>query len=189
MATLRISRHDFLAAATQLRKIATRSKLRASEVVFDFDSDQASLSYAGSKNWIAAKCAGRGMVTISGLALETLALGAQQPGEPEIEISISDGMLRLGRQAVSCRWTQTPTPTLLLPVNASLADILALRHMHSQAEIEAAGFAPALAAAEDRKAQLVNRAADVLSPIGVTPTELDQFLTAKIKESVSSHAK
>lgn len=184
---LSVPRSELVAEAGRLLKLAVKSKLAKSELVMDFAEDSVALTLAGTTATLPAVCSGSGRVFASGLALKVLKEAARNLVSAEVSILVDERMLHVGRVGVSCWWVREPWAPILLPLNATLVDVLELRYLYSQAEIVAAGLERTLFEAEDRKARLIANATETLAPLGVSVAALDHLVTERIKEVAKRH--
>ena len=124
---------------------------------------------------------------MSGLALEALAMAGRGLGATDVPVRISAKMLHVGMVGFSCRWVEGQAAAILLPLNATLLDVLRLRYQCSLDEIMAAGLERTLFEAEERKAALIARAAETLEPLGISAPALDQLVIERIREDAKRH--
>lgn len=185
--TMIVSRRDLVAAAIQLRKLVKKAQLAKSELVLDFAQDSVALTLGVAKVTLPAIGCGSGRVFMSGLALDAVSMAANGLSAADVLVRIDEKMVHFGTTGVSCRWVREEPASILLPLNASLIDVLKLRYRYSQDEIAAAGLEQRLFEVEEAKAGLIARAAETLKPLGISSAALDHFVTERIREDAKRH--
>ena len=105
-------------------KLVRKSKLAKSELMLGFAQDNVTLTLAGTKATLPATCYDAGCVVSSGLALEALAMAGRGLGATDVPVRIGAKMLHMGMVGFSCRWVEGQPTAILLPLNATLLDVL-----------------------------------------------------------------
>lgn len=182
-----IPRSELVDSASRLVKLVRKSQLAKSELMLGFAKDSVTLTLAGTIATLPATCHDAGCIVLSGLALEALAMVGRGLGATDVPVRIGAKMLHVGMVGFSCRWVEGQPTAILLPVNATLLDVLRLRYHRSLDEIMAAGLEGTLFEAEERKAALIARAVETLEPLGISAPALDQLVIERIREDAIRH--
>ena len=185
--TLIVPRSELVDTASRLRRLVRKSQLAKSELMLGFAQDSVTLTLAGTKATLPATCHDAGCVVLSGLALEALAMVGRGLGATDVPVRIGAKMLHVGMVGFSCRWVEGQPTAILLPLNATLLDVLSLRYQCSLDEIVAAGLERTLFEAEDRKAKLITKAAETLEPLGISAPALDQLVIERMRQDAKRH--
>ena len=101
-------------------------------------------------------------------------------GKKPFTISCDGAYVRFGYFRVQCKWGQVIHPRIVVPLGASLMDILLVRERHSQDEIRHAGLEMVVVDAETQAKKMTEQAAKILKPLGITHEDLWQMLDEKL---------
>jgi hypothetical protein len=116
-------------------------------------------------------------------------IGAQKlllpPSGDPIPFSISQDGLTIGTSSIACTIQRAWTKSIVLPMNATRAQILALQFSYSPAEIEAAGYSKIVADARTWADGQIAKAAKSLKDLPITPAELQSFVYSTIQRKIS----
>lgn len=180
---LRVNRKELVAALGAMGRSTT--KLNEARAIFTFGAGYLTMALAGDSWQIPAEGAWPSEVRILGQFVERLAKRAP-PGEP-LTLSVRSHRLSFARFSIPCEIGAhsvpvfTPVPDLI-PANAELFDILMIRDRCSAEEIEAAGAAPLIAAAETKLAELSTKVARLLRAYHVPAAEILAVCNAHVED-------
>ena len=183
-AHLQANRQELLEAFKQLKKFAKAQK--GVEAIWSYGEGQLTIQCAGLAVRIAAVGEWPGEARIPGSALAGLARALLSPlwldtlTDP-LPVTVSDGHLRLSTFSVECVWTEAVANRIVVAMNESLVDLLAIRQQHSDAEIEHAGITSAVREAERKRDVLIAEATEGLWPLGVTKEDLMELVQATVR--------
>jgi hypothetical protein len=90
------------------------------------------------------------------------------PETDPIEIRVEAEHLYIERSAVKCVWQKFGAAKIEVPIGATLEMIRKIARKHSREEIEAAGIAKVVDAALEEENEIIKRAADILSQLGIS---------------------
>lgn len=131
----------------------------------------------------------QGVIWLTGEATYGLAQVAKhRPPPQDSQVTICDGIMRVGRMTLPVRYedSQAVSP-IFIPKDAPLLFWLSLGYKYSAEEISAAQIDEMLTAAFTEKGTLIEKGALLLAPLGVTTTDLKQFVEESIKAKIASH--
>lgn len=110
------------------------------------------------------------------------ALSRVPPAQDPVPISMRGGKLFIGTTGIPCEWQDIlPAPTVEIPINASLLDILVLRSRYREPVLINSGILANIAAAEAEVNGLLAKAARILEPVGITQADLWAIVRYRIK--------
>lgn len=124
-----------------------------------------------------------GVIWLTGESTYGLAQVARhRPPQPDTQVTICDGIMRVGRMTLPVRYEDSATPnSIFVPKDAPLLFWLSLGYQFSANEIAAAQIDDMLAAAFNEKGALIEQGASLLAPLGVTTTDLEKFVEVCIR--------
>jgi hypothetical protein len=172
--TLEVRRSEFLDALRRIVPKSSKETLYA-RVVFTFSDGHLSVESIGGKVHVPATGTWPGSCAVPAELLKRLTRAL--PEEDPLQLKATDNQFTVSRLILpcECRATSEAAPQLygeLIPANLTLHEMLKLCDQHPAEAIEAAGLAPAVAAAQQKVDSILRRAATVLQPYGVTEEEL-----------------
>lgn len=88
-------------------------------------------------------------------------------------LRVEAGRLVFPGFSLPCEWESNSSPRVLVPVGASLVDLLIAGARHSDADLERAGYLDAIRDARKREQMLVRQAARILESLSVTEEDLE----------------
>lgn len=99
-------------------------------------------------------------------------LAGQPPQGESVEIRIESGRCFIDSMSLPCESSAPLGGRVELPMDPGLGEVLALRQEHGPNVIEQSGLRRELAAAGEERDRLLNEAAELLAPLGVTLADL-----------------
>ena len=156
---------------------------RGEEAVLSFDGACLHIDCAGMAVAPGAQGAWPGQVRIPADFL--LMLAKLPPSGDPVQFSVKDARLHVGSSSIGCTVQPAWSKTIELPMNATLAHILALPLNHSPEVIEAAGYTKVVNQAKASADRQIARAAKCLTALLVEPSELQQFVYATVQRKLS----
>jgi len=178
---LLVPRPGFENALRLLRKLC-RPK-RGEEAVLSFDGACLHIDCAGMTLTPAAEGKWPRQIRIPADFLMVLAR-VPPSGDP-VRFSVKDGRLHVGSCSVACKIQPAWAKSIDLPMNASLAQILALQFTHTAEEIETAGYSKLVSDAKSVAEARIAKAAEHLKDLMVEPEELRKFAYATMQRKIS----
>ncbi len=121
-----------------------------------------------------------GIATVPPTFFKGLARGSL-PGGGLLPVSYQQGTLTVGIDRTNCKWKAVAPPTLELPADAHLRDVLMAGMEHNPEHIQRSGLAERIARAENERDSLLLAAATILTPLGITPDDLRNWLDEHIR--------
>lgn len=103
------------------------------------------------------------------------------PPDDPVVIRVDNGLLSIGTSSFRCAWQSAWTAQLSLPMNASMIDLLSMRHRHTNEEIMQSGLAVAVKDAEVKRDRLITKAVKHLGAMGITDSDVRRWIEEKIK--------
>lgn len=180
---LQVNRKELVAALRAMAR--STKKLKEAEAIFSIEGGYLTIALAGDSWQIPAEGAWPSEVRILGEFVERLAKRVP-PGEP-LTLSVKGNRLSLSRFSIPCEIGARAVPVStavpdLIPANAELFDILMIRDRCSNEEIEAAGGAPLVAAAERKLAEISTKVAHLLRAYHVPAAEILTLCNAHVQD-------
>lgn len=131
-----------------------------------------------------------GVIWLSGEATFGLAQVARhRPPPPDTQVTICDGIMRVGRMTLPVRFEDAQElTTILVPKDAPLLFWLGMQHQYSPAEIALAKLDDALELACEKMDAMIEEGAALLAPLGVKRDNLKRFVEEGIKAQYSKPA-
>ncbi len=178
---LEVDRQEFAGAIKPMVRLLT--KKQQAEAIISFNDGRLSIAHGGVEVSAPARGGWPGQARISGQFIVAVAK-LLPPGDP-IVLTVEGGKMRLATTSTTCTWQPESTNRIELPMEPPLTMILNLPLKYSATEIANSGLTRIVQKAEERKTNLVNKAAKVLGPLGVKPTDLLPVVTACIRRNES----
>ena len=178
-AALKASRKEFIEALKMLRKPAR--KKGAGEAVLSFESGMLAVQVSGVVARVDARGDWPGEVRISGKMVANL-WKSVSPGDP-VELAVAGDQLQIGPLSISCVWQEKADSRVFLPLDATLPAILIAALQYSQEQITKSGLSKVVADAEEKRDELVDRAARILGPLGISREELGRFVNEQVRRN------
>lgn len=107
---------------------------------------------------------------------------AAPPTDDPITLRLVDGRLSFARFSVPVTVDSAVDAMIELPVNPTLPLLLQVRMTHSQEAIDRSGLAATITAAEAERDKLVERAAVILQPLGITSEQLRNIIRECVRQ-------
>ena len=184
---LTIPRRELQSACSHLKRMAAKARFK-SELVLDLEAISLTLTLAGVRVTVPVVCPVEGRVIAAGGVLEALRLSARSRDAADMRLRLGETRLQVGETRYPCRWVAQRAQPILLPLNASLRDVLCLRYQYSEDETDGAGLAKTLASAEKKMGAMISRVKRTLEPLGVSQEALTQLVQDTLKEEANRHA-
>jgi hypothetical protein len=172
--TMEVRHSEFLDA---LRRIIPKSSKETPHirVIFTFADGQISVESIGGKVRVPATGSWPGAAVVPADLLKRLIRAL--PEEDPIRLQAGDNQFSIARLILpcECHGDSEAAPQVygeLIPADLPAHEMLKLGDQYPAEAIEAAGLAPAVAAAKEKIESIVRRAATVLQPYGVTGDRL-----------------
>ena len=172
--TLEARRSEFLDALLRVVPKSSKETPHA-RVIFTFSDGHLSVESIGGKVQIPATGSWPGAAVVPADLLKRLirALPEQEP----VRLQAGDNQFSIARLILPCEChaNSETAPQVygeLIPADLPAHEMLKLGDQYPAEAIEAAGLAPAVAAAKEKIESIVRRAATILQPYGVTEGEL-----------------
>lgn len=184
IASLQIDRAELITALAALRKFLRRKK--GIQAALTFDGGLFYIEAGGMSVMASASGEWRGQARVQSSLLIAYA-GQLPPGDP-LMVKVADSYFHLGSCRISCLWTAAeddwvPRPTIRLPMDATLMQILTLRLHHSAEEIRQSALETQVGAAVKERDERLGRAARALEPLGVTWGDLEWLVEHALKRA------
>ncbi len=180
-----VSGREFKAAVMTLAKVlGTRGSRRLAEATLRMRDGSLSIEHPSASMNVAAKGAFQADLRVSLIYLKELADAA---GHSDLVVLEFDGrFLKIGRLGVSAAAIpRSTTNRITMPLNASLADVLAIALSRSEEEIEESGLSQTIGAALTKRARILSSASKLLAPLGVTRASLSSFIEDQLRNGNS----
>jgi hypothetical protein len=175
-----ILRVDLPALVESLHHVAKICKpLRGEEAILSYDEACLHIDLGGMTITVPATGDWPGQCRVLGKFIVTIA--KIPPTIDPVEFVVRDGLLHIGTSSFRCAWQTAWSAQLDLPVNASMIDLLALRHRHTNDEIMQSGLSVAVKDAEVKRDRLITKAVKHLGAMSVTEHDIRLMIDEKIK--------
>ncbi len=168
-AGLKVKRENLERTLKSIAKLA-RANQRRGEAVLSFSKDRLTINIPGMQVHTEAEgiLLARVRVPVRWLIGLSRTLGPDDP----VAITVKGDYLIVGDATVSCTRDHIEHSMFKLPMNATFMDILRAGMQFSRDDIERSGLAGLVDQAEARRDQMIAKAAEVLSSLGVTPEDI-----------------
>ena len=177
--SLTVPRNELVEALKLLRKHA--KKKGAGEAILSYESGMLTIQISGVVARAEAHGDWSGEARIPGKLLALLG-SSPPPGDP-VEFSVTKDSLHIGSLSFPCVWQQKDAASILLPLDAPLPVILITALKYSQEQITKSGLSKVIANAEEKRDELIGRAAKVLKPLGISREELGRFVNEQVRRN------
>jgi len=175
-----ILRVDLQPLVKSLRHVSKLCKpLRGEEAILSYDEACVHICLGGMTITVAAAGDWPGQCRVLGNFIMTIA--KIPPTDDPVEFRVKDGLLNIGSSSFRCAWQTAWSAQLDLPVNASMIDLLAMRHRHTSEEIMQSGLSAALKDAEVKRDRLITKAVKFLGAMSITEHDIRLMIDEKIK--------
>lgn len=176
---LGVARDEFEQALRMLRRtVPKRSSMP--EALLTYDEGDLIVSIGGAEVRAAAWGRWTGVVRTAGQVMTSL--DRFLPDNDPMPVHVEDGRLTIGRTSVPCAWQETVPESMRVPVDPGLLHLLRLPLERDPVSIEEAGLSELVEWAVDRRDELLERAAVVLSPLEIGIREIERCLEARMRE-------
>lgn len=149
-------------------------------VILSYDEDGLRLETAGAEMAVPATGRWTGQARVAGAAL--LRMHRVLPRLGQLPIRVEEEKLYLGGTALPCIWEETTQPSIPLPLNLTDLDVLKLARVYPAERLEAAGIGTRVADAEAWLASMLDRAANILEPLGIGRETLEALAERRLRE-------
>ena len=119
-----------------------------------------------------------GRARLNGLLLLNAAKG-HSPVKP-LTIRVESGRLIISGSSIPCEWESTTAPHVLIPIGATLFDMLVAGEQHSDEALERAGHFDAVRDARKKRKRLTRQAVKILGPLKVTEGAIDELVDRQL---------
>lgn len=177
-----VSSKELLPALKQVKKLCKPQP--GEEAILSFDGQCLHIELGGMSVAPAAKGSWNGQARVPGTFLINIA--KLPPSGDPIQIRVSEGRLHLGTTSIGCRWQDAWSKLIVLPMNATKLDLLALRFQHSDEEIAASGFSESVADARKWQAKKLEFAMQHLKAFNISPRALEMFVDAQLRSQATA---
>ncbi len=175
-----VLRVDQTSLVKELHHVAKLCKpLKGEEAILSHDGACLHIELGGMTVTVAAEGDWPGQCRVLGNFIVTIA--KIPPTDDPVEFRIKDGLLNIGSSSFRCAWQSAWSAQIDLPMNASLIDLLAMRHRHTNEEIMQSGLMIAVKDAEVRRDRLITKAVKHLGGMGITESDIRRMIDEKIK--------
>jgi hypothetical protein len=164
-----IPRSDFLEGLKPLKKYVKPTE--TGDGLITMEEGQLVVSVVSIRVRFPAEGAWPGTVRVAGRFIA--GVSRMPPLDNPMAITVRDGRLAIGNLSTSCTVQQESPAQMLLPLNAT--DFIELLHLAAEYpadQIEAAGLTGRVREAQARADRLIQQAAVILSPLGITEAEI-----------------
>lgn len=165
-------------ALTSLSRIVG-SKTR-DQIILSYTGEDLRIEIAGADMMVPAKGRWTGRARISGAVI--FRLSRLLPSNDRLPIRIEEGTLYIGRTALPCDWEEVFEPSIPLPLNLTDIDVLKLARKYSPQRLAAAGISARAEEAEEWLSSTLDRAAQVLEPLGIRREMLEEIVERRLRE-------
>ena len=154
----------------------------SAEALVTVDAGMLSISVSGVAASLPAFGTWRGEVRVSGRFVRMIGLDPP-PGDPLV-VEVRGGRLWVGTTlSAPCVEQEAWKSEVPISVDATVADILRLRFLHSRERLERAGLTKRVAEAEAVAREAIREAAEHLQAIGMSPAELQRLVVRWLEET------
>ena len=180
--SLMVDRTELVRALGVLAKQVKRKHVGDAIISYEdgklrIDLDGLSVKAAAEGEW-----PGRARVAAS---FAVAAAGLDFPNE-QVSIRIVPGLIYIERFFRSCEWQHDAVDLIQLPVNPSTLTVLAKTLDHTPAEIRRSGISEITYKAEERREDLILRAATRLKPLGVGLDDVRELVDRAIRRAADA---
>lgn len=173
-----IDRDDFIDALRPVAELVQADDSGQQALVY-MEGNELTFSLRGVSVSMSVDGTWPGEVRVSSNSVLTLAK-APPRGDP-LTIEVKGDRFRIGTFTAPCHIQKAWRSEIDVPMDAELADILALGYQYSMEELERAGYLKAHAAARSKLDELAMLAAESLTELRISPLEVRELLDEWIK--------
>lgn len=175
-----LNQDEFFEGIRLLRRHA--KPLKAAKAVIWREGDDLVVQLGGGE--VRAAMSGRweGQARLNGQVL--LQASKRWSTKPPFSIRVESGRLAFEGFSVPCEWESNVSSRVLIPVNASLMDLLIAGSSHSEEDLERAGYLDAVRDARKSRARLVREAARVLEALRVREEDVEMMVSGRLGEEL-----
>lgn len=179
--SVRAARKDLIEALKPLRRIV-RKKDWDSPAVVSMEGQALKVAFVGGAVSIPAEGSWAGEVRVPTLLFVRLAVNLPKgiPAGDPLPIEVREDRLYVGTAWGRCVWQAAFGSEIPLPLDPDFMTLLKLPSRYSEDRLERAGLLPRVREAQERSRRLVRKAADVLSPLGVTESDLQRLVQERL---------
>lgn len=178
---IRVGRKDFIQALKRI-SLAMPPRMQGLDVRIEFNGTLMQLSAPGAKAEIAAEGeAWAGFALVPFRPIKAVARGL--PINDPLTLKFEDGRFYIERWSYPGMWQNigpAPLDMPLMSVNPSILKMLKMDKKESPAKVLSSGLAGVVAEAEEKAQSLIERAALILRPLGITEADLQELLQKKL---------
>lgn len=176
MPILQVSRRELLDA---LKLLARHGRKGGGNVVVGYSDGCLELHYGG----VTARASATGDWP-GGMRIEpkyVIGIRSLLPREDPLVLRVDGNPFRVGGATYPCGWDDEQVELIPAAINTSRLDLLTLRYEYSDEQIAASGLAGPVADAEEWRDKLVERAAQVLEPLGVKHSDVERMVDTVLR--------
>lgn len=178
MNALTVDRQEFRKTLNSLGRIVP--KRLVGHAALSFEDGIFQIELPGGGTGLPAQGEWHGIVRISGDVLLNLARAL--PDTDRVSISAQEGKLTIGTLSISCVMDDDGPPSIQVPLNASLSEVVHIQLTHDNEEIRRSGLTPVIEKAMENVYRLIGQAAVTLAPLEVAEDDIRQLVVASIKK-------
>jgi len=170
--------------AEGVRLLARHVKPRKSAIALVWrDGGDLVIEIGGGEIRAAASGRWEGRARLNGLLLLKAARGHSTT--ESLTIRVKSGRLSISGSSIPCEWESTAAPTVLIPIGATLFDLLVAGGQNSDDELERAGHIETVQDARKKRKRLVRQAAKILQPLNVTENRIDDLVDQLLDDEIA----
>jgi hypothetical protein len=170
--------------AEGVRLLARHVKPRKSaKALVRKDAGDLVIEIGGGEIRSAANGRWEGRARLNGLLLLNAAKGHST--KESITIRVESGRLSISGSSIPCEWESTTAPTVLIPIGATLFDVLVAGGNNSDEALERSGHLETVQDARKKRKRLVRKAVKILQPLKVTENDIDALVDQQLSAVTS----
>jgi len=163
-ACVQVDRKQLAEALRMLLRIKGRK--RVNQAVITFDDGALHFEYMGFGASVAARGHWRGRAIVSGTVLPAMA--RIPPSAESVEVKVLGDLLHVDTFCTRCEWMDIAPPLPPQSFEPTLRERVAMSLQQPESVITSSGLARAVATAQKKRDSLIEEAAAILEPLGIT---------------------
>ena len=177
--SLQVSRAGLVAALNTIRKM--RKPRSPGDALVSFADGKIALAVLGLTIRATAEGTWLGQAKIPIAFLTHLTKVPSSLWSDPVPIRVADGRFYIETFYIDCVWEQVEQNRIELPINVTLRRLLAMGFYHSMDAMDRSGLLNDYEDAVRRRDILITRAADILSPLGLTQDDVVRLVEASLR--------
>ena len=179
VAELKVDRAELVRSLKILLRLV--KKKDAGDAVFSFEDGYLSIDLGGVSAMAPAEGQWPGEARVAGNLV--FGLAKTLPAADPLPIRCENGRIFIDRFSAPCEWRPTPSQRIEPPLDAPPGWLLSVSLTYPEEQIRDSGLTPLVEKAKQRREACVAKAAQALSPFGVDPQAVEEFVDGYVRKT------